>query len=135
MHQSYSILATGDLMSGSGHIAPAHVQRAIAHVPGVWVCLLLMLLLASATVRAEDWVGQPSMSRYTPADTDANPFSFSVLPLKSGEVFVGNGDGVLRYFGKRWQLIKLPGSGAARNAFVLPGPGRPYFPYCRDSRA
>lgn len=125
MHQSYSILATGDLMSGSGHIAPAHVQRAIAHVPGVWVCLLLMLLLASATVMAEDWVGQPSMSRYTPADTDANPFSFSVLPLKSGEVFVGNGDGVLRYFGKRWQLIKLPGSGAARS-LALGRDGRIY---------
>ncbi len=103
-------------MSGSGRHAPALVQRTIASAAAGWACLLLLTALAaSVSARAEDWVGQPSMSRYTPAETDANPYSFSVLPLASGEVFVGNADGLLRYFGKHWQLIELPGSGAARS--------------------
>jgi diguanylate cyclase (GGDEF)-like protein len=97
-------------MSGSGLNAPARVQRAIAPAAVGWVCLLLIALVASASATAEDWVGQPSMSRFTPAETNANPDSFSVLPLESGEIFVGNGDGVLRYFGKRWQLIEPEGA-------------------------
>jgi diguanylate cyclase (GGDEF)-like protein len=110
-------------MSGSGHNAPALVQLALATVGSA--CLLLIALVASAPAAAEEWVGQPSMSRFTPADTNANPYSFAVLPLDSGEVFVGNADGVLRYFGKRWQLIPLPGAGAARS-LALGRDGRIY---------
>jgi diguanylate cyclase (GGDEF)-like protein len=93
-----------------------------------WACCLV---LALSGVRSEleaattTWVGQPSVTRFTPADTDANPYSFAVLPLASGEVFVGNSDGLLRYFGQHWQHIELPGSGAARS-LALGADGRIY---------
>ena len=80
-----------------------------------WLALLLGSLLAwaAATAVAQTDAGQPSLTRYTPADTDANPYSFSALALPSGEIFIGNSDGVLRYFGQHWQRISMPGAGAA----------------------
>ncbi len=42
-----------------------------------------------------------------------------------GEIFVANSDGVLRFFGKHWQRIGMPGSGAARS-LALGADGRIY---------
>ncbi|HWS24974.1 MAG TPA: hypothetical protein VN259_00245, partial [Xanthomonadales bacterium] len=82
----------------------------------VGAAMLLALLLAGpALAEGYRWVGQPSLTRYSPADTDAHPYSFSVLALDDGQIFVGNSDGVLRFFGQRWQRIAMPGAGAARS--------------------
>jgi diguanylate cyclase (GGDEF)-like protein len=87
--------------------------------------LLLAMLGAAASAAADSWVGQPSLSRYTPADTDAHPYSFSVLALDDGQIFVGNSEGLLRYFGQRWTRIEMPGAGAARS-LALGADGRVY---------
>ncbi|GMU43210.1 MAG: hypothetical protein AMXMBFR25_11960 [Lysobacterales bacterium] len=85
-----------------------------------------LALLCAQAGRAEDWIGQPSLTRYTPADTEAQPYSFAVLPLASGEVFVGNADGLLRHFGRRWQTIEVPGAGTVRS-LALGADGRIYL--------
>ena len=41
--------------------------------------------------------------------------NLSVLELDDGQIFVGNSDGVLRFFSQRWQRIDMPGAGAARS--------------------
>ena len=92
---------------------------------GVAAWLFLAMLWISLPASAEDWVGQPGLTRYTPADTDAHPYSFSVLPLATGEIFVGNSDGLLRFFGKRWQKIPMPSAGTARS-LALGHDGRIY---------
>ncbi len=101
--------------------APATAQRrGLARIaPGFRTGALLLLSMLSVAAAAEPgldaWVGQPSLTRFTPADTDAHPYSFSVLALGDGQVFVGNSAGLLRYFGQRWQLVEMPGAGAARS--------------------
>ena len=88
--------------------------------------IVLLLAVAGPVPAADDaWVGQPSLTRFTPADTDAHPYSFSVLALDDGQIFVGNSDGLLRFFGQRWQHIEMPGSGAARS-LALGADGRIY---------
>lgn len=93
------------------------------------VSLLLLCWLwfgvAPALGAADAWIGQPSLSRYTPAETGAQPYSFSVLPLPSGEIFIGNSEGLLRYFGRQFELIRLPGGSAARS-LALGRDGRVY---------
>lgn len=103
------------------HNCGAHLRRAC----GVAAWLFLAILWISLPAIAEDWVGQPGLTRYTPADTDANPYSFAVLPLASGEIFIGNSNGLLRYFGRHWQHIPMPGGGAARS-LALGRDGRIY---------
>jgi diguanylate cyclase (GGDEF)-like protein len=113
--------------------APATAQRrglTRAAIAAAGVCTrVLTLLLAASAVSAQPgvdaWVGQPSLTRFAPADTDAHPYSFSVLALDDGQVFVGNSAGLLRYFGQRWQRIELPGAGAARS-LALGADGRIY---------
>ena len=80
-----------------------------------WRALVALLLLQAAALHAEEWSGQPSLARFVPADTEAQPYSFAVLALASGEVFIGNADGLLRYYGKRWQRIDVPGAGTVRS--------------------
>lgn len=87
---------------------PAHrLLRSVA-AASLW-------LAASSCASAEEWIGEPSIERFGPVDTGASPYSFAVLPMASGEVWVGNAEGLLRYFGRRWQRVELPGLGAARS--------------------
>lgn len=90
-----------------------------------WRALVALLLLQAAALHAEEWSGQPSLARFVPADTEAQPYSFAVLALPSGEVFIGNADGLLRYYGKRWQRIDVPGAGTVRS-LALGKDGRIY---------
>ncbi len=83
------------------------------------------LWLHAGLAHAEDWSGQPSLTRFVPADTEAQPYSFAVLTLETGEVFIGNADGLLRYYGKRWQRIEVPGAGTVRS-LALGRDGRIY---------
>lgn len=87
--------------------------------------MLSIVLVAPVLAAVDAWVGQPSLTRFSPADTDAHPYSFSVLALDDGQVFVGNSDGLLRFFGQRWQRIEMPGAGAARS-LALGADGRIY---------
>jgi diguanylate cyclase (GGDEF)-like protein len=61
------------------------------------------------------WSGLPWITRYTSAEHGAHPLSFAVQPVPGGEVFVANADGLLRYFGGRWQLLDLPDMATTRS--------------------
>lgn len=102
----------------SGQLA-RRLRRGCARLRGVLACAGMLLAAVAlpdpACADADNWIGQPSLTRYSPADTDAHPYSFSVLALEDGQIYVGNSDGLLRYFGQRWQRIPMPGAGAARS--------------------
>ena len=117
--------------ASSGRLMPVQ-GLTFAGARGAAVALAILMLAAwligwpgPALADANHRVGQPSLTRYSPADTDAHPYSFSVLALDDGQIFVGNSDGLLRFFGQRWQRIDMPGAGAARS-LALGADGRVY---------
>ncbi len=65
------------------------------------------MLSGEAGAGAPTWSGQPWIDRYGAAQHGANPLSFAVLPTATGEVYVANAEGLLRYYGGRWQLLEL----------------------------
>jgi diguanylate cyclase (GGDEF)-like protein len=80
-----------------------------------WRLLLLLLLIFSLpAMAAEALRGAPLLRRYTPEDYNATPQHMAIAADRDGRLFVGNNEGVLRYDGEQWQLIKLPGNMAAR---------------------
>lgn len=86
--------------------------------PPCWtraVVIGLLWLMLAGPVLAEQWIGEPSIEHFGPVDIGASPYCHAILPMASGEVWVGNDEGLLRYFGRRWQLIELPGLGAAHS--------------------
>lgn len=113
------------LQSGQLAWRPARWPGAAALATMLLLALLSFTAAAATFADTDAWVGQPSLTRYTPADTDAHPYSFSVLALDDGQIFVGNSDGLLRFFGRRWQRIAMPGAGAARS-LALGADGKVY---------
>lgn len=80
----------------------------------LFLIALAALAFASATAGAETLRGSPLLRRYLPEDYNATPQHLSIAADREGRLFVGNAEGVLRYDGERWQLIKLPGNLIAR---------------------
>lgn len=78
------------------------------------VVLLLALAWLPLVTRSEPLQGTPLLQRYQPADYKASPEHWSITTDTDGRVFVGNGDGVLRFDGDQWDLIGLPGRNLAR---------------------
>ena len=75
------------------------------------LCSLLCTLpaTAAATIR-----GLPLMQRYTSEDIPAAPGHLSVTSDDRGVIYVGNGEGVLRFSGGEWELFELPRGAVAR---------------------
>lgn len=96
------------------------MNRVRSFLLATFAALLWWTACASAGVP-----GTPALDRYGARDTGAHPYSFAVLPLPDGQVFVANLDGVLRYFGGRWSLIQMPKRGIARS-LALGRDGRVY---------
>ncbi len=81
------------------------------------ICLVLLtpvravseadVLAVGPETGAPTWSGQPWIDRYGAAQHGANPLSFAVLPTGTGEVYVANAEGLLRYYGGRWRLLEL----------------------------
>lgn len=74
--------------------------------------VLLALLCAppgAATIR-----GLPLMQRYTSEDLPAAPGHLAVTSDDRGVIYVGNGEGVLRFSGGEWELFELPRQSVAR---------------------
>lgn len=80
------------------------------------VVLLALLTLAgyARPVQAEVLSGTPLLRRYLPQDYNAPPQHWAIATDHDGRLFVGNGEGVLRYDGVQWDLIGLPGRAPAR---------------------
>ncbi len=57
----------------------------------------------SATIQ-----GTPLLRRYLADDYKATPQHWAIATDRDGRLFVGNGEGVLRYDGYQWNLINLP---------------------------
>ncbi|MDQ3287236.1 MAG: diguanylate cyclase [Pseudomonadota bacterium] len=84
------------------------------------IVLLTLLALAGTglfgqtVARAETLQGTPLLRRFLPEDYQATPHHWALTTDQAGRLFVGNGEGVLRYDGERWDLIGLPGRYPAR---------------------
>ncbi len=79
--------------------------------------LLAMLLAAFlvAGAMADTLHGTPLLRRYLPEDYNATPQHWAIATDKQGRLYVGNGEGVLRYDGETWSLISLPGKQFGRD--------------------
>ena len=53
--------------------------------------------------------GAPLLQRYTAKDYSGNPQHSTIATDKSGRLYVGNNEGILRFDGTTWELIELPG--------------------------
>lgn len=83
----------------------------------VWLTLLALagLVMPVASVAHADTLqGTPLLRRFLPEDYQATPQHWAITTDRAGRLFVGNGEGVLRYDGERWDLIGLPGRYLAR---------------------
>jgi len=84
-----------------------------------WPSLLLVLLLGDA--RSVDLrqgeLGDAPMRTWSEADILGSPHhqNFVVLPAPNGDVFVGNGHGVLHFDGVRWELQPTPNTTRVRS--------------------
>jgi diguanylate cyclase (GGDEF)-like protein len=79
------------------------------------LCLLLLCLSLAGTAMAETLRGTPLLRRFLPEDYNATPQHWGVATDRDGRLFVGNGEGVLRYDGEKWDLISLPGKQTGRD--------------------
>ncbi|MFY2764022.1 diguanylate cyclase [Arenimonas sp. MALMAid1274] len=79
------------------------------------VLLLAATLLAAPPCHADAIPGSPLLREFSAEDTKATPSYLSVTTAPSGEVFVGNLEGVLRYDGVDWLLTTLPGRSPGRS--------------------
>ncbi|MBA3486155.1 MAG: diguanylate cyclase, partial [Lysobacter sp.] len=84
------------------------------------IVLITLLALAgsgvpgASVVHADTLQGTPLLRRFLPEDYQATPQHWAITTDQAGRLFVGNGEGVLRYDGERWDLIGLPGRYPAR---------------------
>lgn len=101
------------------------MSRRNARGRGLRLFCLLLLWLLPALAAAETLRGVPLLRRFTPEDYNATPQHMAIAADRDGRLFVGNSEGVLRYDGEQWQLIKLPGNMAAREV-VAGSDGRIY---------
>jgi diguanylate cyclase (GGDEF)-like protein len=87
--------------------------------------LVLAFLWLPLTARPETLQGTPLLRRFLAEDYKATPQHWAIATDKDGRLFVGNGEGVLRYDGDQWDLIGLPGRQVGR-AVVTGNDGKIY---------
>ena len=116
MDVSGSAASRGELGWNAQYRAPApeHTAAMSRCTPLRIVFALLCLLLASQAVAAT-LRGTPLLRRYLPEDYHATPQHWAVATARDGRLYVGNGEGVLRYDGETWDLITLPGRNVGRD--------------------
>jgi hypothetical protein len=86
------------------------VRRLLRTAACVWLALIAPARLDAAALPG----GMPLTARYTAEDYPAGPVNLAVVGDPRGVVWGGNGDGLLRFAGGRWELIELPGRSPAR---------------------
>lgn len=90
---------------------PVAVRSALLSVLA-W-CGLLPALAAAA-----GWQGAPLALRFGPEELNAAPGILAVTGDAEGWIYAANGEGVLRFDGQRWELIRLPADALARTLAV-----------------
>lgn len=89
-------------------------QRVAARVSGWFAVLFVVvgLVLPAPTLAIPE--GAPPLARFVP-DIEIGPQNFAIAQDADSSVYVGNGHGVLRFDGERWQLIRLPNGDLVRS--------------------
>ncbi|KFN45571.1 hypothetical protein N790_09715 [Arenimonas malthae CC-JY-1] len=87
--------------------------------------LLVAAWAALASAQPRPVQGEPLSRQYTSEETRSAPTHLALATSASGELYVGNLEGVLRFNGVDWDLTSLPGRSAARS-LALGADGRIY---------
>jgi diguanylate cyclase (GGDEF)-like protein len=82
----------------------------------IFICFWVFLTVFSANVFANHGIleGAPLMTRYLPQDYSSSSGHSTIASDKTGRIYVGNSEGVLRFDGTQWELTELPGRSEAR---------------------
>lgn len=84
-------------------------------VPRLLTALLLLVCLLLPQAMADTLRGAPLLRRFQPEDYNAAPQHQALATDRTGRMYVGNVEGVLRYDGETWDLLPLPGKTPARD--------------------
>ena len=76
------------------------------------VCALSMAAQSSLPTAP---VGDPFLTRFSPAELDVYPQNFGLVQGQDGIIYVANSEGVLEFDGAHWRLVKLPEGEFARS--------------------
>lgn len=96
-------------------------------VRSAWARLgaILIALLSAATTGAMELRGMPLLQRWSSEQTRAPPRHVAASHDRQGRLYVANQEGLLRFDGDRWELLRLPGRVYA-SALALGEDGRIY---------
>ena len=79
--------------------------------------LAFLAAIAVTTAVAADFM--PLLHNYLPVDYGAALQNWDISQGPNGEMYVGNGKGLLRYDGYTWSLTKMPDNGVARSVKAI----------------
>jgi diguanylate cyclase (GGDEF)-like protein len=106
--------------------AAGHCLRGFAsRVVRVFALCLGLATFAGVSAAVPAPAGTPFFTRYTSADYPTAPKHLAVAAAPDGRVWVGNVEGVLRFAGGRFDLVRLPGAAPGRSLALGPD-GRVY---------
>ncbi|MGH1362694.1 MAG: PAS domain S-box protein [Calditrichia bacterium] len=80
--------------------------------------VLLLQLLISSKLTAQQEHGSPFLQTYSPREYRAHAQNWAVVQDKRGVMFFGNTAGVLEYDGVNWRLHSLPNRSVARTLAI-----------------
>lgn len=80
---------------------------------GALLALLALALLGAAGAARAVISGEPLVQRYPTVKVGAQPLFFAATHDAEGILYFGNAEGVIRFNGDEWALLRLPGDVAA----------------------
>jgi ligand-binding sensor domain-containing protein len=85
----------------------------------LWLLSVSAVLSFSArSAPADAPIGEPFVSRYSPAELNVYPQNFDLVQSPDGLIYVANSEGVLEFDGAHWRHVKLPEEEFARSLAV-----------------
>lgn len=84
----------------------------------LWITILLTLI--PLFLKSQNEIGNPFITNYLAKDYKAHTQNWSVAQDNRGIMYIGNGDGVLIFDGKNWELLPLPKKVTARTLVKSP---------------
>ncbi|MDN3642260.1 response regulator [Lutimonas halocynthiae] len=70
---------------------------------------LLLYLISSNFLLAQEQIGRPMVTNYSYQNYEAAPVNWWALEDKKGNMYFANGDGILQYDGVNWKLVESTG--------------------------
>ncbi len=75
---------------------------------------IILILFFSGPIQAGE-LGKPLITHYQPYQYGGEEQNWSMLLGPTGNLYVGNGEGILEYDGEQWELIKTTYNGPSRS--------------------